>query len=160
MNTREKTPVHSNNSSDWKSVGVITLISIGLFVVTGTFIYFGMKYTGMPMSASVRQNNWLNHLPVAKIEFVGSRGDELEARTNAMLNASRTQVPTGSVVLTGSLMWIKSRNVKVPNGVAIQFQDGTGYYKECPVSPMSDDQYMDFIASGLLNFLENDRSTR
>lgn len=160
MSTREKTPVHLNNDSDWKAVGLIALICVaalaGIIVIT----HVGMKLAGTPMSTRVRQNTFLNHLPVSRIEFIGPRGDELEARTNTILNASRTQVPTGSVVLTGNLMWLKSRNAKVPYGVAMQFQDGTGYYKECPVSEMSDQKYMDFIAVGLLNFLENDRSTR
>lgn len=160
MSTREKTPVHLNNDSDWKAVGLIALICVaalaGIIVIT----HVGMKLAGMPTSASVRQNNWLNHLPVAKIQFIGPRGDELEARTNAMLNASRTQVPTGSVILTGNLMWLRSKSGKTPYGVAIQFQDGTGYYRDCPIAMKSGHQYMDYIAEGLLNFLLLDRSTR
>lgn len=157
MNTKEKTPVHLNDPRDWKAVSIIVLVCAVAFFGIVTIIYFGMKTTGTPTDASVRHNNWLNKLPVSKIRFMEPRGDELEVRVNAMLNASRTQMPTGSVELHGNIMWLKRLNAPAPYGIAVQFQDGSGYHIDCMDSECAN---LDEIAGLLITKVAQDRTTR
>ncbi len=90
-----------------------------------------------------------NTLLISEFTFLGPHAEELSAKVNALLREHRTQVPTGSIVLHGNLMWLRTPEGKTPYGLAVQFQTGAGVYVQT-LSHLKDYTYIDKAADGIL----------
>ncbi|MEK7648574.1 MAG: hypothetical protein AAB400_01515 [Patescibacteria group bacterium] len=123
-------------------------------------VVMAVVFCGLSLFSNRGESTKYNNLPVKEIVFLGPNAKELGAQVNKILNDHRTQVPTGSITLHGNLMWLKTPNGPQHYGLAVQFNDGSGIYTECPVAEKNHDKYIWHVAELLMKWVPMDRSTR
>lgn len=155
MNRKSKIDVPSTIDPDWKAISVFGLLCVAIAFI----LYFSFDIIVKVIDIEKRNTypTEYDSLPVKEITFIGPQAGELSAKANSILNDHRKSIATGSISLQGNLMWLKRLNAPAPYGIAVQFQDGSGYYTDCMDNECKD---LGFVAQRLVNKVAHDRTTR